>query len=190
MSTAPGFPLLGERLALDLANTRVRRDGVDVDLLDTPAALTAWLRAERGRLAWTGRIEAADLFAVRELRDAIDALMRALRTHALPPAGALKCVNQAVSSPRAHPRLTWGAGGPSLVAPGRHSRCSALLYALASDAVDLLTGPLAAQLRECAHPDCILQFIASNSRRRWCSSAVCGNRARVARHYLRRRGDT
>jgi predicted RNA-binding Zn ribbon-like protein len=41
------FPLLGEPLVLDLMSTRVRRNGASVDLLDTPSALSAWLRAER-----------------------------------------------------------------------------------------------------------------------------------------------
>lgn len=185
MVTTSAFPLVGEPLALDLANTRVRRNGADVDLLDTPAALTAWLRAERDRLAWTGPVQASDLIAVRNLRDAIDALLHALHTHAHPPAKALECINRILSGPASQLRLSWTAGGPSLGVTGRHSRRSALLHAVASDAVLLLTGPQGEQLRECAHPDCILRFIARNPRRRWCSSAVCGNRARVARHYRR-----
>jgi predicted RNA-binding Zn ribbon-like protein len=62
-----------------------------------------------------------------------------------------------------------------------------VLQQLAADAVAVLTGPQAGRLRRCANPDCVLQFIASNPRRRWCSSALCGNRARVARHYRRHR---
>lgn len=49
MSVSRRFLLLGEPLALDLVNTRIRRDGVNVDLLDKPAALTAWLQAGHGR---------------------------------------------------------------------------------------------------------------------------------------------
>jgi predicted RNA-binding Zn ribbon-like protein len=35
----------------------------------------------------------------------------------------------------------------------------------------------------------VLQFLARDPRRRWCSAAVCGNRARVSRHYFRYRTD-
>ena len=35
-SAAPYFPLLGEPLSLDLLNTRIRKDGAVVDLLDRP----------------------------------------------------------------------------------------------------------------------------------------------------------
>ena len=180
------FPLLGEPLALDLVNTWVRRNGVDVDLLDKSAALTAWLRAEHARLAWTGTADAADLKAVRTLRDAIWHLLLAKREHMQPPSAALSKVNRALSNPAARPRLTWNAAGPHLTPPTPRSRRGALLRALAADAVALLTDPQADHLRKCSHPDCVLQFVARNPRRRWCSDALCGNRARVARHYLRR----
>ncbi|GGO86054.1 hypothetical protein GCM10012280_21260 [Wenjunlia tyrosinilytica] len=43
------------------------------------------------------------------------------------------------------------------------------------------------RIRECANGHCILHFFdtSQNGRRRWCSMAVCGNRAKVSRHYER-----
>jgi len=98
MRAALHFPLLGEPVSLDLVNTRIRHGGADVDLLDTPSALTTWLAAESGRLSWSGVVTAADLRAVRALRDAIAALLRARRVRARPPAGAMKVVNAALSA--------------------------------------------------------------------------------------------
>lgn len=186
MIAASRFPLLGEPLVLDLVNTRVRRNSVAADLLDKPAALTAWLRAEHARLASTATADAADLGAVRTLRDAVGHLLRAKRERAQPPSAALGKVNRVLANPAARSRLTWNAAGPRSTPPTRRSRRGALLRALAADAVALLTGPQAERSRKCAHPDCVLQFVARNPRRRWCSDALCGNRARVARHYLRR----
>lgn len=179
------FPLLGEPLALDLVNTRVRRGGVEVDLLDSPAALAAWLRAEHGRVAWTGAADAADLANLRTLRDAIDRLLRACRGRTRAARADVERVNRALTPGRARPQLGWGASGPTLKPPSAPTRRHALLHALASDAVTLLTGPYADRVRECAHPDCRLQFVAHNPRRHWCSSRLCGNRARVAKHYRR-----
>lgn len=179
------FPLLDEPLALDLVNTRIRRDGTEVDLLDSPVALLAWLRAERGRLAWSGAIDVADLATVRALRDAIDRLLRARRGHVRPARADVDRVDHALASGPALAQLGWGATGPvlkPLPAPAR--RCM-LLHTLARDALMLLTGPCADQVRECAHPDCRLQFVARNPRRQWCSDQLCGNRARVAKHYRR-----
>lgn len=185
MTASYNFPLLGEPLALDLVNTCVRRDGAAADLLDTPAALTAWLKAQSARLAWSGPIDDADLRAVKELRAALASLLDARRHGARPPAASLRKVNAALSAPAASSRLTWTAAGPKLVRPTATSGREVLLHTLAADAAAVLTGPHAMRLRVCAHPECVLQFVALNPRRRWCSAATCGNRARVARHYRR-----
>ncbi|MEO6910235.1 MAG: ABATE domain-containing protein [Edaphobacter sp.] len=179
------FPLLGESLSLDLVNTRVRKGGADVDLLDGPSALTAWLAAEAGRQPWAGTATAMDLRVVRAMRDAIAELLVAMRTGMPPRQRALRTVNAALSSSTTAVRLVWTPVGPRAKARAATLERDTLLHALAVDAVTILTGPQAKLLRRCAHPECVLQFLARNPRRRWCSAAVCGNRARVARHYLR-----
>ena len=57
---------------------------------------------------------------------------------------------------------------------------------IAEAAVLLFTSPDAGRLRACPGPGCVLYFVRAHPRREWCS-AVCGNRARVARHYQRHR---
>jgi predicted RNA-binding Zn ribbon-like protein len=57
---------------------------------------------------------------------------------------------------------------------------------LARAALDLLlTGP---PLRACQGQGCLRMFVASRPDRRWCDSAVCGNRSRVRTHYHQRAG--
>jgi predicted RNA-binding Zn ribbon-like protein len=189
LTTASRFPLLGEPLSLDLVNTRIRRDGADVDLLDKPSALATWLAAEAGRQPWSGAATAADLQAVRALRDAIAALLAAQRTGVPPPPAALRAVNKILSTSASTTRLVWASAGPRVKVQATMSKQDALLHALALDAVGILASPQANLLRTCEHPDCVLQFLARNPRRRWCSAAVCGNRARVARHYFRQRAN-
>lgn len=66
--------------------------------------------------------------------------------------------------------------------------CAALLAAVARDAVELLTDPVArAAVRECEGDNCRIMYLDTSRgrRRRWCSSEVCGNRERVARHRRR-----
>lgn len=185
-SPASPFLLLGEPVTLDLVNTRVRRQGETIDLLDTPAALATWLRCEHERLPWTGTVTRNDLAAVHALRDSATALLDALRQRARAPAGALRHLNAVLAYGRTAPlQLDWAGTQPRLVASKVRTRRGALLHALATDTVTLLTGSDAKRVRQCAHPDCILRFVATNPRRRWCCTATCGNRARVARHYLR-----
>ncbi|MFD7708220.1 CGNR zinc finger domain-containing protein [Streptomyces sp. NPDC059785] len=67
-------------------------------------------------------------------------------------------------------------------------RCADLLAAVARDAVELLTDPVArACLRRCEGDNCPIVYLDTSRgrRRRWCSSEVCGNRERVARHRRR-----
>jgi predicted RNA-binding Zn ribbon-like protein len=187
MPLALRFPLIDEPIALDLVNTRVREAGADVDLLESPSALDAWLAAEVGRLPWSGTAGAADLDAVRALRGAIAALLTARRANATPPRRALQIVNRALSGPGGTSRLAWTSDGPREIALSARARRAALLRALAMDAVRIVVGPDAELLRTCAHPDCVLQFVARHPRRQWCSATTCGNRARVSRHYLRHR---
>ncbi|MFF0448279.1 CGNR zinc finger domain-containing protein [Streptomyces sp. NPDC004609] len=96
---------------------------------------------------------------------------------------------------------TLAAGAPPAVRAVRDSRngtlvwtlatapeCGQLLAAVARDAVELLTDPLArARLRECEGESCRRVYLDTSRgrRRRWCSSEVCGNRERVARHRRR-----
>ncbi|MFC9246947.1 CGNR zinc finger domain-containing protein [Streptomyces sp. NPDC057136] len=66
--------------------------------------------------------------------------------------------------------------------------CGELLVAVARDCVDLLTDPEArAALRRCEGDTCRRLYLDTSRghRRRWCSSEVCGNRERVARHRRR-----
>ena len=65
-------------------------------------------------------------------------------------------------------------------------RADVIIGALASDAIDLLTGPARGDIRACGAPGCVLMFLKDHPRREWCSN-TCGNRARQARHYHRAR---
>lgn len=181
---AADFVLLGESLALDLANTRIQHDGRMLDLISTTATLGSWLHTQRPQLSWRGRITQADLRAVHLMRQAIDDVLEAFHTRHAPPTQALGTINQALSWQDIAPQLRWANGVPRRNDTRPGTQRHVLLKALAFDIVQILTGPQAGRVRKCAHPDCRLQFVAHNPRRLWCSG-VCGNRARVARHYLR-----
>jgi len=59
---------------------------------------------------------------------------------------------------------------------------------IATQAAGFLSDPSKVRrLRRCANPACSMIFVAVNSQRSWCAPGICGNRARVARHYRRLR---
>ncbi|MFI5819039.1 CGNR zinc finger domain-containing protein [Streptomyces rishiriensis] len=102
--------------------------------------------------------------------------------------GALARVNEAARSAPPTPRAVRGEDGSLVRALDGPPGCAALLAAVARDTVELLTDPVArAGLRQCAGDNCPLVYVdmSRGRRRRWCSSEVCGNRERVARHRRR-----
>src|SRR5699024_10408256 len=153
MSANTAFPLLGEPLSVDLVNTRLRKGGAVIDLLNTPAALDTWLQAQTHRLGFMPAASEGSWHAVCELRTHIAALFSSRRDQTQPSAAAVRQVNQALAAPGARMLLAWGEHSPRLAPPNGHSQRNALLGELAADAARVLTGPHPGRLRQCANPD-------------------------------------
>jgi predicted RNA-binding Zn ribbon-like protein len=174
------------RICLDLLSTthpEERFGSVDV--------LRAWITGSGLVPADTAlaHADAAWLAAFRELRGQIDRLVRGW-----PGSGAraydfaLARVNDLARTAPPAPRAVRGGDGELVRQLDGPPGCPALLAAVARDAVDLLTDPVArAALRQCEGDNCPIVYLDTSRgrRRRWCSSEVCGNRERVARHRRR-----
>ncbi len=103
---------------------------------------------------------------------------------------ALAVLNRASALAPSWPELEWD----SKLGPRSRTRCDnttamAVLSRIAGQAIGLFSAPGRAELRACYGPGCVLYFVRDHPRREWCSP-VCGNRARVARHYARHRRNT
>ncbi|MET7381119.1 ABATE domain-containing protein [Streptomyces sp. NPDC005526] len=101
---------------------------------------------------------------------------------------ALARVNEVARAAPPVPRLVRAEDGALMRELAEPPGCAALLAAVARDAVELLTDPVArAGLRQCEGDNCPIVYLDTSRgrRRRWCSSEVCGNRERVARHRRR-----
>ncbi|MEV0206181.1 ABATE domain-containing protein [Streptomyces sp. NPDC050788] len=175
------------RICLDLLATthpEERFDSVDV--------LRAWIAA--AGLAPPGtplaHADASWLVAFRELRGHVAELIRS-RLGAEPRPSydiALARVNEIARTAPPAPRAVRNQDGSLIRELAAPPECAQLLGAIARDAVELLTDPVArAGLRQCEGDNCPIIYVDSSRgrRRRWCSSEVCGNRERVARHRRR-----
>ncbi|MGH8877488.1 MAG: CGNR zinc finger domain-containing protein [Stackebrandtia sp.] len=179
MTPTHEFRFRAERLCLDFCATVVGRDRQSVDQLSAADDAGRWVTA-------AGLVPAAtvtDLGDVHRVRESVHRLLRAHLSGAEPRSSDMDVVNAAAAAPPAQPRLaptgsvTWAAADP----------VAAALSAIARDAIDLLSGPLAGRIRECGSGECGYLF-ADTSRagnRRWCSTAVCGNRENVRSHRIR-----
>ncbi|MET9591234.1 CGNR zinc finger domain-containing protein [Streptomyces sp. NPDC006516] len=181
-------PLTGEALALDLINTRPMSTDGRVDLLGTPRQLARWLALEADRLQEDVTAVAPaqdDLLPVHIVREHTEAAVRALLNATTPPASALHGLTDAQRA--APPVRELGWDGTTVTATSRRSGPLGvrLAAALADAAAELLTDPAIGRLKECEAGECLMVFLPSHPRRRWCSPIRCGNRARVARYYRR-----
>jgi predicted RNA-binding Zn ribbon-like protein len=168
---------LGEPLAVDFANTVRRRGGDYTELLSSGADLRAWAAREGSRVPDPpAGVADARLTEVRELRDAIFALLLAVAKGEPVPRGIERRVNAALAAVPLVPQLRDGT--VELVAVTVADPLDELLARAAASALELLASPA---LAFCDAPSCGQFFMRSRRDQRWCGPA-CGTRTRVARH--------
>ncbi|WP_055565613.1 CGNR zinc finger domain-containing protein [Streptomyces atriruber] len=162
-----------------------------VERLDSVERLRAWL-AGAGLVPAEALLHGAGpqwLAAFRELRAQVGQLVRGeIEGRPLAAAAALDRVNALAAAAPPAPCAVRAADGTLVRVLRGEPGCAALVAAVARDAVDLLTDPAArALLRQCEGDNCPIVYLDTSRgrRRRWCSSEVCGNRERVARHRRR-----
>ncbi|WP_432028541.1 CGNR zinc finger domain-containing protein [Streptomyces sp. 1222.5] len=186
-ATPPNEPRFDAgRICLDLLAT-----AHPAERLDAVGALRAWITGVALVPPGTPLVhaDASWLVGFRELRGQIGQLVRTPQT-ADPRTyeRALARVNETARAAPPAPRAVHGADGTLVRELAGPPECAALLAVVARDAVELLTDPVArAAVRECEGDNCPLVYLDTSRgrRRRWCSSEVCGNRERVARHRRR-----
>jgi predicted RNA-binding Zn ribbon-like protein len=93
----------------------------------------------------------------------------------------------AVNAAARHPTRTPRLGPQGELRWDDDEPFTAALSAVARDAVELIGGPQADRLRECAAPDCAFLFVdtSRSGLRRWCAADRCGNREHVRKHRSR-----
>lgn len=180
-----GFPVGGEPLAVDLADTLVTSWAEPADLLEDQAACDRFWALQAGRLpaGWAS----PTLQATRKLRDAVRALLDAAREGAPLDSTALRVINSTSAAAPISMGIDEVNNQPE-VRERWHQRDGARLAlgAAARSAIGVLTQPsLRSKLRRCANPTCSMLFVTGDARRQWCTPNICGNRTRVARHYRR-----
>jgi predicted RNA-binding Zn ribbon-like protein len=207
--TPESIKLLGGRLSLHFANTVDWADSgeqlPETDALRVPDALERWASrlgdpaaltfpADLTHVAdWPSAPTRPDpdtdspgLIAVRAFRDALYSLFATISDGHPAPADALSLLHavhaDGVAAASLEPRgdafaLVWPADEPRRV-----------LFAVAADAVALLADPgLLGRVHRCPGRNCGWLFLDTSGRRRWCSMATCGSRAKMRAMYARRR---
>ena len=199
----PPAMFLAEAAALDFLNTFAIPVDVEVEWLGSGEDLLAWLEA--AKLLDQAALDEVRALATPEQLDAVAAQARALREwlrgfvqrHRGKPLarsaeGELEPLNGLLARDRTFTQIVArakadmrdGDAALKLVARRRWQSADDLLLPIAQAIAELVSTADFAEVKHCEGPTCVLHFLDTTrgGRRRWCSMAVCGNRAKQAAH--------
>jgi predicted RNA-binding Zn ribbon-like protein len=177
--------------ALDFLNTRMRVNHQLVDVLERDDDVLQWL-AEAGFPIPTLRPELPPMSlvdAARTLRESIRSLIEKRKTG---QRGDPSVLNSFLAQAQSHARLVWNKPrSPAIERVRRQDTAPAILAPVAEAAADLLATFDFALVKRCEDETCVLWFSdqTKSHHRRWCSTALCGNRHKVAAYRKRRRAE-
>ncbi|WP_322779288.1 CGNR zinc finger domain-containing protein [Frankia sp. Cas4] len=175
------FAFVSGNVALDLAGTVQHRRADARDLLAAPDDLACWI-VEAGLVDERPPVDADGLVRAVRLREAIYRLACAARDRAPYDAADRALLNAAAAAMPVQVQLA--ADGSA----SRDGDLDAVLSTVSRAAAELLTGPLAHAVKECAADECTRLYTDTSRRgsRRWCDMRWCGNRAKAATFRSRR----
>lgn len=203
-SDRPHAFFVGEHLALDFLNTVAAPYGEPIEWLADGTDLVNWLEqagaieptsAARIRESGARSVDrvAQETRAFRQwMRNFVTARMgKPLRA----TTGALEPLNELLSGDNSFLRVEAARNAEKgrrlrLRRVNRWESPRELLQPLANAAADLICNHDFRLIRSCEGPNCMLLFLDRTKAhsRRWCSMAVCGNRAKAAAHRARQGG--
>lgn len=192
------FHITAGALCLDFANTMSwRRSAAPIERIEDIGDLASWARQVgliSKRAEWTVQTQAgrqpasarARLAAARRLRETIFDVFAAQAERRQIPMRAFNRLSRAIHGAIRRSQLERvDRGFRWRVIKG--DPIDDALAAVALSAEALLRSEAMSRVGECSGKDCRWLWIdrTKNLSRRWCDMAVCGNRSKARRHYLR-----
>ncbi len=193
------FEFVGAHPALDFTNTASERTrDVLTERLGSYADLLEWSRQagvlDDGRAAQLGKLAAAQpqaaaaaLRCAKELRETSFRLFGALIDGTEPAAADVDKLNRYARKTTRGGAVKWDGHAFVVDAPPPQSGLDEPLARITQGVVEVLTGEQSRYLSRCHDLECSWLFLDRSpaKRRRWCSMADCGNRAKARRHYAK-----
>jgi predicted RNA-binding Zn ribbon-like protein len=175
-------------VCLDFAHTGGEGPYAVHETLHEPADLGRWLAEPPLSAVVTVPVTGRELAVAKGLRQAIWVASHDRAAQRPLSAEAVSIINQAAAAPPLVPAL---AVDDSTAAWAPPVRASQALSTMAREMIELLAGPLAQRIRECASDNCPLVFVDSSrpNARRWCAMERCGNRHKLRAHRARKAPD-
>lgn len=198
---APTFSLLGNRLCLDFANTiDDRLQEPSGEMLTSYNDLVIWSQQtgivsgdEAQRMLVKAEQYPEEAEAVRQhaimLREAIYRIFTAVTQEEKPNDTDLHLFNRVLAEAMSKTCITVNENGFVWNWTEKDAAFNCMLWPVVRSMADLLTSDELSSVHQCASETCSWLFLdtSKNQSRRWCDMKNCGNRAKVSRHYERKR---
>ncbi len=180
------FYIIGNNLALDFANSAT------VDL--TADSLAAWAAAvglieETAAKSLALRWRSEDVEKVARFRDRLRKVVERLVSLKDVSSEDIAWVNNVLREKGVYSELVKTSEGFAKKSRIDLKEPNEICVPILEAFVDLVAFGNIDHVRKCERPECILYFYdtTKNHKRRWCSMAICGNRAKVAKFYEKKR---
>lgn len=193
------FLKVGNNLSLDFINTKIAENGLPKDLLEDFTDLAAWAlnagllensKAEKLLDEWEDSSEVAEAFArAIDFREILREMFANLSRGKTVGKQAIAAINREIQNQTGSIEIKKTENGFEKLFRADFREPRQLLAPVAESAAALLCYGNHASIRKCENSDCVLYFYdtTKNHKRRWCSMAACGNRAKAAAFYRRER---
>lgn len=186
-STA-GFVRVGGRLVIDLLNTVSSRDGVPIDLLDSPEDLSVWADVVGVPYARDiGPRAEGELAELREFREVLREGLRRWRGGEPASPGLIGRLNRELARDPRHVSLRSQDGAIITEMVSTGAPLDRLNADVAASLALMLGRDDPSRYRSCANETCRFAFYDDSKpgTRRWCSMELCGGRAKARAFRLR-----
>lgn len=186
--------LVGDHPAMHVLNSRAMPGGREIEWIGDGEALRRWLRSsgvgpdDGAAVASASALDSAAA-AARRFREWFRGFVGAHAGRPL-PASALDDIgplNDLLREDEVHRAVSAAGGGAAWTFVRPRSGARTLLQPLATAAGDLVCDADFGRVRRCEGPGCTIWLLdrTKGGQRRWCSMAVCGNRAKASTHRAR-----
>jgi predicted RNA-binding Zn ribbon-like protein len=193
------FSLIGNDLFLDFVNTQKMRGDLPFETLENFADFLAWTVAvnllEDGQAAdlfqnWKDADTTADfLKETVKFRDLLREMAENIAVGKEISTEVVKAINARLKKKSGFTEIEKGENGFEKRFRFDLSEPAKLLQPIAEAVADFLCYANFDFLRKCESPSCVLYFydMTKNHKRRWCSMKACGNQAKAAAFYQRKK---
>lgn len=192
------FYFIANNLSLDFANTLAAENGVEKELIPEYKDLVDWAaevkiidaaQAKRLMRDWNGLPEAEKAIGdAHAFRARLREMSQDLADGRAVSRAVVEAINALLRDKTGFSEVRAAEDGYEKTFVAEFSEPSQLLAPIAESAADLLCYGNLENVRKCENAQCVLHFydVSKNHRRRWCSMAACGNRAKASAFYRRK----